>query len=56
MQGQNVESTGEGEAGGKICKEEALRITEGNGQMGAEGMKTDRGREGRTQYLSACGA
>lgn len=47
MQEQNAESTGEGEAGGKIRKRSS-GVQGNNSQMATEGMKDNRGREGRT--------
>lgn len=44
----NAESAGEGDAGVKIHREVELRNAGDDGQMVAEGMKTNRGRDGRT--------
>lgn len=51
----NAESTGEGEAGVKIHREAELRSAGDDGQVFAEGMKTNRGRDGRTESLTSCG-
>lgn len=48
MQAQNAESTGQGEAGGKILREGELRSTGADEQAAAEGIKNIRGRDGRT--------
>lgn len=48
LQVLNAESAGEGDAGVKIHREVELRNAGDDGQVVAEGMKTNRGRDGRT--------
>ena len=58
LQVLNVESTGEDEAGGKMLREKEFGNAGGNGHMVAEGLKnifSNRGRDGRTEYLISCG-